>query len=105
MQVTLALDQMVPYDAHRLTDPYRIYVDLHGLHLARELSQTVQVNTGGVQRIRIAQTQPDTVRVVLDLDSAFRYTATAQNSPPRLVMEMTAGKNRAKLDKAKTTAP
>ncbi len=105
MQVTIALDQMVPYDAHRLADPDRIYVDLHGLHIAREVSHTMQVNTGGVQRIRIAQTQPDTVRVVLDLDSSFRYTVTTQSSPPQLLMAMTAARNRAKLDKTKPNAP
>ncbi len=102
MQVSFAFDQMVPYDAHRLNDPYRIYVDLHGLHLAREISQTVQVNAGGIQRIRTAQTQPDTVRVVLDLDSSSRYSITAVSSPPQLLLEVIPAKSGAKAKPQKT---
>ncbi len=104
MQVTFALDQMVPYDAHRLTDPYRIYVDLHGLHLAHELSHTLQVNAGGIQRVRMAQAQPDTVRVVLDLDSSSRYSITAVSSPPQLVLEVIPAKSAKKLQKTNPAA-
>jgi hypothetical protein len=105
-QVTLTLDQMVPYDAHRLSNPYRIYVDLHGLHIAPELSRTVQVDAGGIQRIRMAQTQADAVRVVLDVNSPFRYSIAPQSNPPRLVMEMISGHAgaEAKLQKSKSAA-
>ena len=103
MQVALALDQVVPSDAHHLNNPDRVYVDLHGLRIAPELSHTMEVNAGGIQRIRIAQTQADTVRVVLDLDSSFRYTVAPQNDPPRLLVELMPGKTggQAKLENAK----
>ncbi len=103
VQVALALDQVVPSDAHRLNNPDRVYVDLHGLRIAPELSHTMEVNAGGIQRIRIAQTRDDTVRVVLDLNSSFRYTVAPQNDPPRLLVELMPGKTggQAKLETAK----
>lgn len=89
LQLTLTLDQPVPYDAHRLDHPDRVYIDLHGARLAPELAgKTVFVNNGGVSDIRLAQTQPDTVRVVLDLEKRFDYSVTQQTNPAALVVKL-----------------
>jgi AMIN domain len=89
-QVTLTLEQPVPYDAHRLDHPDRVYIDLHSARLPAELAgQTLFVNKGGVSDIRLAQTQPDTVRVVLDLEKRFDYSVTQQTNPPALVVKLT----------------
>jgi N-acetylmuramoyl-L-alanine amidase len=89
LQLTLALDQPVPYDAHRLDHPDRVYIDLHGARLAPDLAgKTVFVNNGGVADIRLAQTQPDTVRVVLDLEKRFDYSVTQQTNPAALVVKL-----------------
>ena len=89
-EVTLVLDQPIPYDAHRLDHPDRIYLDLHGAHLAPDLSgKTVLVNKGGVSKIRMAQSQPDTVRVVLDLEKRFDYSVVEKSNPPGLVVKLT----------------
>jgi N-acetylmuramoyl-L-alanine amidase len=90
LQLTLALDQPVPSDTHRLKHPDRVYVDLHGARLAPELSnKTLFMNQHGVADIRLAQTQPDTVRVVLDLERRFDYSVTKQTNPPGLVLKLT----------------
>jgi len=90
MQVTLTLDQPIPYDAHRLDHPDRVYIDLHGVGLAPELaSKTLFVNSGGVSDIRLAQTQPETVRVVLDLEKRFDYSVAEQTNPAALVVKLT----------------
>jgi N-acetylmuramoyl-L-alanine amidase len=89
MQLTLTLDQPVPYDAHRLDHPDRVYIDLQGARLAPELAgKTLFVNNGGVSDIRLAQTQPDTVRVVLDLEKRFDYSVTQQTNPAALVVKL-----------------
>ncbi len=89
LQLTITLDQLVPYDAHRLDHPDRIYVDLHGVHLTPELaSKTAFVNKGGVSDIRLAQTQADTVRVVLDLDKRYDYSITQQTNPATVVLKL-----------------
>jgi len=89
LQLTITLDQVVPYDAHRLDHPDRIYVDLHGVHLTPELaSKTAFVNKGGVSDIRLAQAQPDTVRVVLDLDKRYDYSVTQQTNPAAVVLKL-----------------
>ena len=89
-QVTLLLDQTIPYDAHRLDQPDRVYLDLHGVRLAPDLAgKTLFVNRGGVSKIRMAQSQPETVRVVLDLEKRFDYSVAQQNNPPGLVVKLT----------------
>lgn len=88
-QVALVLDQPVPYDAHRLDHPDRVYLDLHGARLAPELSgKTVFVQKGGLSDIRLAQSQPDTVRVVLDLEKRFDYAVELQTQPATLVVKL-----------------
>jgi len=90
LQLTITLDQVVPYDAHRLDHPDRIYVDLHGAHLAPGLSSHTAIKKqGGVSNIRLGQIPPDTVRVVLDLDKRFDYSITQQTNPAALVLKLT----------------
>jgi len=89
VQVTLVLDQPIPYDVHRLDHPDRVYLDLHGARLAPELSgKTVFVNKGAISDVRLAQSQPDTVRVVLDLEKRFDYSVTQQTQPAALVVKL-----------------
>ena len=88
-QVALVLDQPIPYDAHRLDHPDRVYLDLHGARLAPELSgKTVFVQKGGLSDIRLAQSQPDTVRVVLDLEKRFDYSVEQQTQPATLLVKL-----------------
>lgn len=90
MELTLTLDQAVPYDAHRLEHPDRIYVDLHGARLSPELSgKTLFVNNGGVSDIRFAQTQTDTVRVVLDLEKRFNFSVSPIPNQNDVVLKLT----------------
>jgi len=89
-QVTIALDQMVAYDAHRLDHPDRVYIDLHDARLAPEIAgKTVFANSGNLSTIRLAQTQLDTVRIVLDLDKRLDYVVNKQTDPASLVVQLT----------------
>ena len=88
-QLTISLDQMVPHEAHRLEHPDRIYIDLHGAHLAPEVAaRGAAVKQDGVSAIRLGQIPPDTVRVVLDLDKRFDYSVTQQANPAAVVLKL-----------------
>jgi hypothetical protein len=90
MEVIITLDQPTPYEAHRLGHPDRIYIDLHDAGLLPELAgKTIAVNNGGVSNIRLPQTQPGTVRVVVDLEQRFNYAVTPQTNPATLVLKLT----------------
>ena len=89
LQLIIILDQLVPYDAHRLDHPDRVYVDLHGARLGPELAgKTAFVKQAGVSEIRLGQTQSDAVRVVLDLDKRFDYSVTQQTNPAAVVLKL-----------------
>jgi len=96
-EITILLSQPIDYDAHRLDQPDRVYIDLHDAHLARELKgATITINKGGVSRIRLAQTQLDTVRAVLDLEKRFDYAVVAQAEPAALRVKLTPWAPRSK---------
>ena len=100
-EITILLSQPIEYDAHRLDQPDRVYIDLHDAHLAREIKgATLAINKGGVSRIRLAQTQADTVRAVLDLEKRFDYTAVAQADPAALRVKLTPWAPRSKPHRA-----
>ena len=89
LQLTITLDEMVRYEAHRLENPDRIYIDLHGVHLAAELAgHNISVKQGGVADIRLGQIPPSTVRVVLDLDQRFDYSVTEEANPPAVILKL-----------------
>ncbi len=74
---------MLPGDAKRnLKD--RCYVDLTPAVLDRQAQRYVAVDSAGILQVRAAQFQADTVRVVLDLASAWSCQAMRLSDPPRL---------------------
>jgi len=90
IQVTLSLNRPVTYDAHRLDHPDRVYIDLHGVRLAPELTgKAVSVTQGGLTDIRMAQTKANNVRVVLDLAMRLDHSVIQQSNPPALVVKLT----------------
>ena len=46
------------------------------------------VQKGGLSDIRLAQSQPDTVRVVLDLEKRFDYSVEQQTQPATLLEKL-----------------
>lgn len=67
----------VQYTSRTLSDPPRAYIDFKNVALGNAEPEIV-INAGGVQRLRLAQfsTQPDVVRVVVDLDNPRTVNAT-----------------------------
>ena len=89
VQLTIRLGEMVRYEAHRLENPDRIYIDLHGAQLAPGTGRNIAVKQGGLADIRLGKIPPRTARVVLDLNQRFDYAVTEQADPPALVFKLT----------------
>jgi N-acetylmuramoyl-L-alanine amidase/putative methionine-R-sulfoxide reductase with GAF domain len=89
--VIISLQEQVQYEAHRLSDPERIYFDLHDTALAPGLfGRDIQINDAQLTRIRIAQPTPGITRVVLQTKTAADFSVRMESNPYRLVIEIGA---------------
>jgi N-acetylmuramoyl-L-alanine amidase len=87
--VIINLEEQVQYEAHRLTDPERIYIDLHDTALAPGLfGRNIQVDDAQLTRIRVAQPTPGITRVVLQTKSAAEFSVRMESNPYRLVIHI-----------------
>ena len=85
--VTLDLDDQVQYEAHRLSNPERIYFDLHDTALAPALANKVEeVGDALLSRVRLAQPVPGITRLVLETRGASTFSVSLEPSPYRLVV-------------------
>jgi N-acetylmuramoyl-L-alanine amidase len=73
-----------------LSAPARLFFDIHGAHpqMAVKGVYTIAVGDGLVQNIRIAETQPEVTRIVLDLVETASVTTSQLSNPSRLMIEV-----------------
>jgi N-acetylmuramoyl-L-alanine amidase len=84
--VVIDLQDQVQYEVHRLTDPERIYFDLHDTLLASGLSgKTFEVGDSLLVRIRVAQPMPGVSRIVLETKDVSNFSVSLEQNPFRLV--------------------
>src|SRR5438874_4644832 len=92
--VIISLQEQVQYEAHRLSDPERIYFDLHDTALAPGLfGKSIQVNDVHLMQIRIAQPTPGITRVVLQTKTAADFSVRMESNPYRLVIDLGGSAN------------
>jgi len=92
-RVVLDVEGPVNYKQDVLRDPDRLYIDLEDSRISPSLKDpVVPINDGLLKRARIGQNQPDTVRVVLDMDSISQNKIFALDDPYRLVIDIMAEK-------------
>ncbi len=74
----------------RLRNPDRVYFDLPKTKMGAALKgKSFEVSDALAKRIRVAQTQLDVTRVVVDLNAdAVDYTLATLGNPPRVVLEL-----------------
>lgn len=93
-RIVIDLDEAVIYRYHllkkdnALKKPPRIYIDLIGAKLSEHLKEAIPIESGLLKRVRAGQYSPDTVRVVLDLESVAEYTIFPLNDPFRVVIDV-----------------
>jgi N-acetylmuramoyl-L-alanine amidase len=89
--IVVTLDDTVKFDAVKIASPDRIYFDLHKARLGAKLSaKPIEVESGLLKSVRVAQNKPYVVRIVLDADGAKDYSAYLLAKPYRLVIDVRA---------------
>jgi N-acetylmuramoyl-L-alanine amidase len=78
----------VEYEAVRIADPDRLFLDLREVQPRRRGLETVSVGDRLLSKIRIAETQPGVTRVVFDLMCAVDYSVSQLRNPYRLIVEL-----------------
>ncbi|MGA2417618.1 MAG: N-acetylmuramoyl-L-alanine amidase [Candidatus Sulfotelmatobacter sp.] len=87
--VVLDVADQVQYEAHRLTNPDRIYFDLHDTALSPELSgKTIEIGDPLLVRVRVAQPVAGLTRVVLETKGNSTYSVSLEPNPYRLVVQV-----------------
>lgn len=71
-----------------LKKPPRLYIDLTVARLSPHLKKPIPIEKGLLKRIRAGQYTPDTVRVVLDLESIVDYKTFPLSDPSRIVIDV-----------------
>ncbi len=88
-EVTYRTSTLPPDTAKGL--PARFYVDLAPAGLGRTVPVRLPVREMGVERVRTAQFNPTTVRVVLDVEEVEDYRVFSLTDPYRVVVEVKGG--------------
>ena len=90
-RIVVTLDDTIKYDSVRIASPDRIYFDLYKAKLGAKLpAKPIDVQTGLLKSVRVAQNKPTVVRLVLDVDGAKDYSAYLLAKPYRLVIDVHA---------------
>ena len=88
-RVAIDLDVQTQYKRYMLTNPARLYFDIHGSKLSADLgSKPYVVEDDLLKQIRLSQNQPDVVRVVLDLTGVQDYSVFELSDPFRIIVDI-----------------
>lgn len=88
-RIVIDLEDSVQYASARISNPDRIFFDLHAAKLTPNLArESIHVEGNLLTAVRVAQNQSGVVRVVLDVAEVKDYSASLMNQPPRLVIDL-----------------
>lgn len=89
-RIIIDVGAQVKYQAARLSDPDRIYLDIENTKIDPGLLyKGVKVEGEGLlKRVRVGQNQPGVARVVLEVDHAKDYSVSLLPNPYRLVVDV-----------------
>jgi len=88
-RIVIDLDDEVKYTEGSVQDPARIYFDLLGARVTKDLASRIfPVRDGFLQQIRVGQNKTDVVRVVLDFQNVSEYNVFTLPDPYRLVVDI-----------------
>jgi N-acetylmuramoyl-L-alanine amidase len=78
------------FKSERLSAPERLFFDIRGAkpEMVRKGVHVIPVGDALLTQIRVAETQPDVTRVVLDLAQAATVTTSQLSNPNRLMIEL-----------------
>jgi N-acetylmuramoyl-L-alanine amidase len=104
-RVVVELSRETKWKYGRLSNPERLFVDFAETRprLGPQRLHVVAVQDGLVDRVRVAQKDPTTTRMVLDLAADAEYELTHLTNPERLVIELRpkgAGRGAAEISRS-----
>jgi len=106
-RIAVALDREAKFEFHRLPQneelktPPRLYIDIIGAKIAPGVKD-ITIGDGLLKKARIGQFRPDTVRVVLDLDSMKDYKVFTFSDPFSIIIDA-KGERQPTISKARET--
>ena len=104
-RVAIDLDSEVKYESGRVPHPDRIFFDLPETRLVSTLvGKIFAVQDGFLKKIRVAQYQKGSTRIVLEVDDVTEYSAFLLPNPYRLIIDI-HGKDTGGVARAGTNAP
>lgn len=94
------------YKSQRLSGPERVFFDLTETKLALKDKKptTVAVKDGLVKQVRLAEKEPGTIRVVLDLEDGVEFSVSQLSNPERLMVELKSKRAKGAAPKPEPTA-
>jgi N-acetylmuramoyl-L-alanine amidase len=103
-RVIIDLEDTVQYSSARIRNPDRIFFDIHSARLTPEVAKAgVHVEGELLTAVRAAQNHAGIVRVVLDVNGVKDYTATLQDNPPELIIDLYPNSGIMRMAKAKSS--
>jgi len=87
-RIAIETDDVVEFQHDQLSEPPRIYFDLSDTRVLKGAGGVITVGDLVVKQIRVALTQRDRTRVVVDLFERGEYSVSHLTNPARLVVEV-----------------
>jgi N-acetylmuramoyl-L-alanine amidase len=87
-RIVIDLTDTAEFSKNRLSNPDRLYFDLKNTSIVTEIKTTLPVGDGILKTVRASQFNPDTVRVVLDIEEITDYNSFVLEDPARLVIDL-----------------
>ncbi|RJQ50154.1 MAG: N-acetylmuramoyl-L-alanine amidase [Nitrospiraceae bacterium] len=92
-RVVIEMNGSAEFTQNRLANPQRLYFDLQDSILSKKAIPSLGMQDGVLKKIRVAQFDRNTVRVVLDVENSDNYSAFMLENPYRLVIDVYASQH------------
>lgn len=91
-RIAIETDGDFEFRSDRLQNPDRLFFDIVGARprLGQKVVKVIPVSDRFIRQIRVAESQRDVTRVVLDLESQLEFTTSRLDNPERLIVELHA---------------
>ena len=87
-RVVVTLSDRAEYSKKSLVNPDRLYFDIKGSTIKKELKTNLPIGNGMLKTVRAAQFNENTVRVVLDLEKINDYKMMTLEDPVRIIIDV-----------------
>ena len=92
-RIAIEVSSDFTFKYNHLSDPERLFFDIHGARPdltsgAHKGPHIIRVDDALLDQIRVAETQPEVTRVVLDLAQTTSVTTSQLSNPSRLMIEL-----------------